>query len=152
MVDAMIRKNEVLPAIVGFTIAAFLTYGIYLWRTPAPIEYFHRYASQTVVKAGDRVTITWSEVRRSTCRSIIHRRLISSDKTVTLFEVMHNPPKPSNIEIVSMFSFLIPSGLPEGPLTYRAHAEFQCNIVQRLFGGPDFVLPDIVFSYTRGNT
>ena len=145
----MISRTEILPAIVGFSIAAFLTYGVFLWRVPAPIEYFQRSASQVVVRAGDRVTVTWSEVRRDRCESTVHRRLIAADKSITEFETVVIPAQPEKIEIRNKFSFIIPTGLAEGPLIYRVHAQFHCNAVQHLLGGPDFVLPDIVFSYTR---
>jgi hypothetical protein len=145
----MIKKEEILPAIVGGMIAAAISTMIVMWKSPPPIEYYHRYVSHDVVYEGDVVTIYWRERRSANCDSIIHRRLIAADNNVTMFEPIHDLPKPVGEDVSGNFSLKIPPGLRTGPLIYRVHVDFRCNMVQRWLGGHTFILPDIIFEYRR---
>lgn len=145
----MIKRDEIIPAIIGLSIAALLCGVVYAWKYPAPIDYFQRAAYPTKVKSGDIVTISWTEMRSHSCDSIIWKKLIGIDGSIRLFEPVRVEPKPTNTQITEEYQFRVPSGFQSGPLIYRVTAEFRCNIVQRLMGGHIFVLPDIVFDYTN---
>lgn len=145
----MIKHSDLAPAIIGITIAILISYIAHQWTVVAPIEFFQREASHVVVKAGDRVTVSWKDVRNDWCDSLTHRRLITSDKKIIEFEVTHDNAKPVYEDNHGQFSFVVPTGLAEGPLIYRVHTQFRCNVVQRFLGGSDFVFPDIVFQYKQ---
>lgn len=144
-----VRRNEKFPALIGFIIASLIAYVTMQWSIPAPIESFSRTPSATMVKAGDRVTVTWKELRNRKCDAIVHRRLIAADKKITEFETQYVPAKPVGVEVQGEFSFVVPTGLADGPLIFRVNAEYRCNTVQRMMGGSEFVLPDIVFAYRQ---
>lgn len=144
----VIKRGEMIPAFIGFSVAAFLAVIIYAWRYPIPLEYFQRSAHPTNVYAGEIVTISWSERRNHWCDSIVWRKLIGTDGRIITFEPTLNEPKPVDVELNEEYQFHVPSGFAPGPLIYRATAEFRCNVVQRLIGGHVFVLPDIIFNYT----
>lgn len=148
MVGAVIKKADFFPAILGFGIASLVTYFVYEWRMPVPLEYLRREASHVTVKAGDIVSIKRTEERSRPCAAIVRRRLIAADNAITDFEPVRDSSQPADLDIESEFKFKVPPGLKSGPLIYRATYEFQCNIVQRAFGGPTVVFPDIVFHYT----
>lgn len=132
--------------IVGIALASSLVYGLSLYMQPIPVEIFDRAADKHLVSAGDEVTVRWKEVRNAQCASIIYRQLITADGKVIFFEPIAPPEKPVG-KNESSLTFGVPPIAIAGTLTYRARSEFQCNPVQRLFGGPILRLPDITLEY-----
>lgn len=148
----MIRKTDFVPAVIGFVIASMITYAVYLWRESPGIEFIQRTVSTSVVHSGDLAMVTWREERDHACQGTVHRRLIAADNSIIDFEPVEKPARPADIPFTDSFSFKVPVGLKNGPLTYRATVEFHCNWVQRLFGGHQETLPDIVFDYKNGGS
>jgi hypothetical protein len=145
MVGKMIRNP--LPPIIGLSVAAAISYGVTLWRTPVPIDHFQRTAWPVDVMGGEDVTIAWDVHRTKECSTWVTRQLIAADgQEVGRFVPFYEPPKAIGRQALS-FTFTMPTGAAVGPMTYRAKSEFICNVVQEWLGGSVFVLPDLTFNY-----
>lgn len=113
---------------------------------PAPVESFDRYVwPLTDLLPGDQVNITANVVRRaSNCSSHVTRLWIFPDGSRRHLAPQDIERLPSGREVFSA-KINIPKDAPPGELRLRVWSEFSCNFVQRWFGGPRFVLPDVVF-------
>jgi len=139
-------RERALAPLLGIPVGIAIVWGAMLYAEPSPIERYEREARPLIVHAGEEVTIRWIENRNAECSSTSFRTLLTSDSKVITFEPLENEVKPVGINHGS-FTFIVPPLATPGPLIYRVHSTFVCNWVQALFGGPTFVLPDIIFEY-----
>lgn len=138
--------QRIAAPVIGISLAALITWLFVLWAAPIPVDVYGRKSDKLFVAPGDHVTISWYEDRLADCQSTAYRQLITADRKVITFEPSRTASRDTGTH-QGTFDFIVPPLATPGKLTYRVKAHFECNWVQRLFGGPWMPLQDIELEY-----
>lgn len=146
MIKHRLTWEYLLGPLIGVPLGLCIVYFYWLWMAPIPIEVFDRHLEPKYVRAGDTVTLHWTEVRSASCRSIIYRKLVAADGKVIEFEPVFSNRRPVGYN-ANTFSFVMPSFAATGRVTYRVRSQFICNWAQEFLGGPWLPLQDLHIEY-----
>jgi hypothetical protein len=144
-------KHRIMPHILAAPIAFGFWWFLFCLYEAGPIERYSRSVFPTDVRGGEVITITSTVIRSKQCSSMVYREFIDSVGRVATYEPFEGPALKAGVEQFKS-QVTVPEGMTPGSLTYRVRVEFVCNPVQKLFGGPSFVLPDVHLNYIATGT
>ncbi len=135
-----------------FALAFVILWAFAQWREPHPVVSFHREVVPTDVIPGQQISIRSRVIRsKGGCESVVRRTWAGQDGRAIAVQVIPVPAVSSGLELYTATP-RIPVWATTGPLVMRTTVNFRCNTIQRLIGGTELPLHDIVFRVIGGST
>lgn len=139
-------KHRIMPHILAAPIAFGFWWFLFCLYEAGPIERYSRSVFPTDVRGGEIITITSTVIRSKECASTVYREFVDSVGRISAYEPTDGPSLKPGVERFTS-QITVPEGMSPGDMIYRVRVTFACNTVQKLFGGPSFVLPDVHLRY-----